>query len=281
MAKPTQKTRSAPAPARKPATPQNLPAQRKGTDVSTDVDALLDQHSGKGISNRPEDNVVPLIYLLQPLSPQALKGQEKYIKGAEAGDLWKRNAPADSCIVKGEEGMLFQACHFNTCWIEWLPERGGFVARYDDRPDNASLEDVEGDDGTIRKVWKMPSGNVVGEYREYAGHVVNEDSGELEPYTISFTGSGHSVAKSWMTTMRAKRTGSGKQAPSFGTIYRLTSILRSRNNNNWYQIVVDEERSATADEIRAGIALFDAFESGAKRVENPDDVGGDVDATDM
>src|SRR5215475_3414815 len=85
---------------------------------------LSDQYAGMGTSHAADDNLVPLVYILQKQSPQVERQDTRHIKGAEAGDIWLRNSPKE--IVKGGEGILFQPCYFTINWIEWVPrERGG------------------------------------------------------------------------------------------------------------------------------------------------------------
>lgn len=248
------------------------PAPKKSTAVavkkaglpSTVRDAAL-KYAGMGISDKASDNIVPLVYLLQGLSPVAQKGHERHIRGAEPGDIWLRNAPPEIAIVKGEDGLDFQPCHMSVCWLEWLPKRGGFVARHVDRPAAAELKDVKGDDGTMRKQWVMPNGNIVNESREYAGFVYL-DGRDPMPYTIPLSGSGHTVGRQWMTTMREERLDDGSRAPIFMNIWKLTPKLRTKNNNSWYMYDVTKVGPVeTAEEVIRGAELHSAFASGLKQ----------------
>ncbi len=251
------------------AKPSTAVVVKKANLPSTVLDAAK-MHAGKGISDRAEDNIVPLIYLLQALSPPAQKGHERYIKGAEAGDIWLRNLPPESCIVKAEDGLVFQPCHLLVCWIEWLPKRGGFVARHASRPREAELTEVKGDDGSPRKVWLMPNKNIVGESREYAGFAY-VDGRDPMPYVIPLSGSGHTVGRQWMTTMREERLPDGSRAPIFMNLWRLTPKLRTKNNNSWYMYEVSKEGSVqTAEEVLRGAALHDAFAAGTKQAAAED-----------
>src|SRR4051812_21319875 len=92
---------------------------------------LYKKDAGRGVSTAMEDNVVPLIYILQALSPQVQKKKEEYVEGAEPGYIWFRGTKK----VVGEEGIAVVPCYYSKVWIEWMPNRGGFVARHDERPD--------------------------------------------------------------------------------------------------------------------------------------------------
>src|SRR3972149_2403505 len=76
--------------------------------ISPEMAAMMKADAGQGISTAPEDNLVPLIYVLQATSPAVKKGDPSRIDGAEAGDFWLRNSSEP--IVRGEDGLLFQPC---------------------------------------------------------------------------------------------------------------------------------------------------------------------------
>jgi hypothetical protein len=141
-----------PPPQRQAAPPPERNAPQSGTAVATRAAASnvpahlrerIAQSTGKGVSKDASDNLVPLIYVLQELSPQAQSRDPRYIEGAVAGNFWLRGM--DPPLVDGEnEGMLVQPCYFNKVVIEWQPNRGGFVARHDTMPEDAQqVEDPQ------------------------------------------------------------------------------------------------------------------------------------------
>jgi len=262
----------------------NLPARvssaggalsREG--VSNKVLELAKKNAGAGTSSDASDNIVPFIYVLQSLSPVALPKNPAYIEGAEAGDFWLKNAPDP--IVKADEGFEFQPVSFSKCWIQWKPERGGFVAKHATKP--AEAEWVEDKKGNGQ--WEMPNGDIVQETREVAGLVLG--MGAPMPYVITFKGSGHTVAKSWNTTCRNKvDPDDGFVWPCYAFSYRLTTQYRSNDKGDWYIVKVDEGEDLRGDEaaFTRGHVLQKAFESGEKRAadeydDEADDTGdGDI-----
>lgn len=262
----------------KTATKEVVPMKKAGALTKSVADAAA-KYAGKGISDRQEDNIVPLVYLLQSNSPQTQKGSDKHVKGATGGAIWLRNAPEGQNVFEGDEGIVFQPCHFNVCWIEWLPNRGGFVARHSARPEAAQLVDVEREDGTTGKRWEMPSGNVVAESREYAGFVHSgdgDDRGDDMAYTIPFGGTNLTVAKQWMSAMRNEKLPSGERAPLFANNYVIKTKLRSRGKFNWFVYEIDKVGPVeTVEEIERGNALADAFSTGTKQsAAHETDTGG-------
>jgi hypothetical protein len=259
-------------------TKSELTEQR--AQLPAELTAALDEDAGVGISTKMEDNVVPLVYLLQANSKAALKGHDKYVPGAEGGSIWLRNEPVEESLIDGEEGMDFLPCYFAKCWIEWMPERGGFVARHADRPVEARLVDSEGDDGRIRKSWQMPNGNTVNESREFSGFVKKD--GKLLPYTIPLSGSGHMVGRNWMTALGNQTTPSGKKAPIWAYYWHITTKLRTVGENSWYQYNVARDGIIQSMEERdLAKALNAAFVAGEKTSAAVEDHDGSSTATEV
>jgi hypothetical protein len=265
----TQKPAAKPAqkqPARASTKPDDNPIARMTT---SNAPARIRQRESKAesVSKSQEDNLVPLIYVLQANSPQCLKGHEKHIQGAEAGNIWLRNDPEP--LLDGERGMDFQCCFFTKDWVEWLPDRGGFVARHPERPDDAEQVTEEGEDGNEKQVWKRPNGNYVVETRYHVGFV-HRVGKSPEPYTIPLTSTGHTVSKQWTT---AQNKLEGGRAEWYDVVWTLRTALKRKNQHAWYQYEVDFNRWATNEEAEAGKNLYDAFASGAKRIEEDEAAG--------
>lgn len=235
------------------------------------------EDAGKGTSQLAADNLVPLIYVLQSNSPQAQKRNPAYIEGAEAGHIWLRNSSHGT--IDGEEGILFQPCYFTADWVEWLPARGGYAGRHDGGPDeppahlNAVEKEIE-EDGNVKKRWVLPNGNVVVYTRYHIGYVIFEDGSAL-PYVIPLSSTGHTVSRGWMTMMNTKKVAGGKVAPSWSCLYRLRTKFKSNAHGEWFTFdVSDEGWVQSLEDYERGRSLNASFESGEKKIDEPEDVGG-------
>jgi hypothetical protein len=256
----------------KPAPKDNkVVALRKSSEVATVSAKVLERAKkmqGAGSSSDASDNIVPFIYVLQSLSPVAMPKNPAYIEGAKAGDFWLRGS-ADP-IVDGEEGFEFQPVNFSKCWIEWKPNREGFVARHATRPEEAVQ--VENDKGQM--VWKMgkaKNANIVVETREVSGFVLGR--GAPEPYVISFSGSGHTPAKEW-NGMCQRFVEDGVKWPCWSRSYLVTNKYRSNDQGSWYTVQVKPLNDMRGDEdFERGEALHLAFASGEKRAADDDGRG--------
>lgn len=252
-------------------------ANTKGTAVARTGTHSVPAHlrnrtSGEGVSTSSDDSLVPMITILQAQSPQAIKQKPEYIKGAEAGVIWLKNAPHP--IVPGEKGILVQPCAFWKNVVEWIPKNkdgsgGGYVGEHETMP--ADAKEVQDKDDPERTRMMSPRGTEYVETRNHAVIVYTED-GQAFPYLIPLSSSGHSVSRQWMFMMKSK-TYEGKVLDSYTVLYRLKTILRTKGTYNWFTFdpkeggEENETLWATDEQVLAGEALCAAFKKGEKRAD--------------
>lgn len=244
---------------------ETLPAPTKASGPPTAFLDEMEKYADAGLSKDAADNMVPLVYILQPLSPQVEKSDDKYIEGAEASDIWLRSA--NSPIVKGSEGILFQPCYFSVDWVEWIPRDsgGGFVGRHKEVPEDAGKMT---DPQTGRTRFLRPNGNEVIETRNHVGFVITEEG--VMPYVIPMSSTGHTVSREWMFKMNGLRLPSGKSAPMWAGLWRMKTRMRKNKTGRWFTWDVNQEGwVANLDEFNRGKDLHQAFASGEKEIEAP------------
>ena len=257
-----------------PADQKNAVATSTPGAPPTFMEEYINEDAGQGVSTAAEDNIVPLIYVLQAGSPQVNKRNEAYIEGAEPGFIWLRNAPRP--IVDGEVGFLFQPCHFFRDVGEWIPRNpdgsgGGFVARWSEMPADAT-EIVPDPAKPNLKKFMSPRDTEYVETRNHAGFVIMDD-GRSVPYNIALSSTGHSVSKAWMGLQTSKYI-AGKQAPAFAAIYRVKTKLRQRGSLSWFVMDMTDAGPdqtimwATKEQYLLGKKLAEAFRSGEKHAES-------------
>lgn len=231
MAKTATKT-----PAKQTTTKNAVSTIKQNTEVaSAELAAMMSADKGKGVSTAMEDNVVPLVYILQSQSPQVLKKKEEYIEGAEAGNIWFRGSKE----VIGDEGILVQPCFFSKAWIEWQPDRGGFAGRHDSRPEDAVLKTDP--KNPKKKWWELPNGNTVVETREHVV-LVHDVFDRPTPFVIPMSGSQHAASRGWMGSMNRKMVpGTDDPAPSFAYLYRMKTSFKSNDQGDWFMWEIEDE----------------------------------------
>lgn len=252
---------------------QVTPSQEQAVPATatSEFDDWMKSQAGQGISNRQEDNIVPQIGILQPLSP-AIVNEE--FPDAKAGDFIIGNE-----IVSGQKGIWFQPCHTSDIWFEFAPMSagGGFVASHEFTgyrggkpilPPGAVSEggfDVRMGD------------NVLLHYKQWAGLLwVNKHPVER---IINFKSTGHTIQKQWMTQARERRFDDGTQMGLYTHVYHLTTEKMTNQKGTWFQLKVGQyQRINQAEDIignpmvaaRMGEALHKAFMGGERQAQAGD-----------
>lgn len=251
---------------------------KKEVGETTDLKAMMEQDAGKGVSTLASDNVVPLVYLLQALSPQCVKQSPKYVspgvagnKGAEAGNIWFRGSKD---LIDGEEtGMRVQLCHFRVVWVQWGPERGdGLRGRHDERPKDAVL--TEDPKNPKKKSWVLPNDDIVVETREHVVLVHDDLYDSPTPVVIPMSGSNHQPAKQWMTDIgRKKIPDTDSRAPLWAYFWRMKTVARTDGEHNWFSWSIEDEDEIVTDVEHYKMAkqLHQDFDTGVKRADTADD----------
>lgn len=267
MAKAAQATKSSGRGA--PAASRNVPAVRKNTAVADNIEDLMEQEAGRGLSMKAEDSIVPIVYVLQDQSPQVKKRDPKYVDGAEPGSLFLRGV---NKVFDGKTGFLFQPAIFAKDFVEWIPRDngGGYVGRHDSMPEDATL--VEDPKNPNKKSYVRKNGNEIVETRYYYGMLIDEETGERMPVVLAFSSSGHTVARNWMALMKAQKTKSGRPRPAYGCVYRVTTVERSNSAGNWF--VINPEFHANIEDIdpalyTEGRDFCQSIEMGTRVAEDP------------
>ena len=127
-------------------------ANAKTTAVANLMDDLFDSQ-GQGMETIvAEDMQIPFLRILQPLSPQLLKTDSKFIKGASAGDIFNT---VTGQFWEADTGLTVLMCAYTTKFLEFqLRESGG-----------GFMGELSADDPDIRKTERngstemLPSGN--------------------------------------------------------------------------------------------------------------------------
>lgn len=239
---------------------ENLPATISGGGLPGFLADQLEADAGMGLSKAADDNILPLMYVLQSNSPQVQRGNPAMIKGAKPGDLWIKGT---SEAIDGETGLVVQPCAFRKDWVEWVPRNagGGYVGRHDSLP--ADAREKEDENGRKKNV--LPNNNEVNETRY---HYVLADSA---PIVIPFSSTGHTTSRDWMNKMNNLRLPNKKSAPAFAGLWRLTTAQRTNKAGSWYVIVATYEGwVGSVEEYELGKTLFEQVESGAVKAGDED-----------
>ena len=237
--------------------------QTRTDSLPEELLGLTEEDAGRGVSFDQEDQLIPLIYVLQSNSPVVEKrNNPNYVEGAEPGHFWLRNSIHP--IANGEEGIEVIPCGMQRTWIEWLPQRQGFVTRHSEPPADMETRTVRGDDGRERSVLARPNGNFIQDTREFYLLV------DGQPYVLPCSGTKHSFARQWQSMFHQFRHPKTNDVmPSYARKYRLTTVPASNALGKWYGIRFSDLGFVNTPEYKAARALNDAVAKGTKRAEAP------------
>ena len=252
---------------------KNVPAvvNHGSTAIPDHLREALAESTGLGVSTSQDDNIIPMVYLLQKGSPQVDERDDDYVDGAKPGEIWLKGSL--NPIRSGSDGILFQPCAFEKFWVEWKPNRGGYVNRHKHCPADAEEITVKNDKGEDVQVWARPNKNQLVETRYHYGFV------GAEPYVIPMSSTQHTVSRTWMSLMNQFKDARGNPLDSCAKLYRLTTVRREKDGNNWFVFKVDDGGWATVEQYRAGLAFGKAILAGEKRADI-DGEAADADADD-
>jgi hypothetical protein len=231
--------------------------------VPDDLLGVTEEDAGMGVSFKQEDQLLPLIYVLQQNSPVVEKRGEAYIEGAEAGHFWLRNSLTP--IKDGVLGIEAIPCEMIRTWIEWLPNRQGFVARHDAAPSDM-VERIQRDESGREKTILVRSGNgnIIQDTREFFLMV------DGQPFDLPCTGTKHTFARQWQTMFHQfHHPKTHNVMPAFSRKYRLTTVPMSNAIGKWFGLRFQDLGHVTVPEYNAAKAFHMAVKRGEKKGEAP------------
>ena len=200
----------------------------KHPQQSTDIahaSALFSDYAGAGMEHvGVRDVTIPRFKILQDLSPEVNKRKDTYIEGAEPGLICNTGFKT---VARSIEVI---PCIYRRHHIEWLPDRGGFVA--DHGEDDSLLRQARIDD---KRNAILPNGNLIVETPTWYVLDLSNGTEAIIPMSRTLAAS----SRDWMTLATAEKLprpdGLGKYTPPlFYRGYTLTTRLREKGDNSWF-----------------------------------------------
>lgn len=168
---------------------------------------------------------IPFLVILQKGSPQLNKEKSQYIKGAEVGEWF-------NTVTKKTYGQSVNivALKFEHLYIEWLPDRGGFVSYH--TPEHAAQL---ADDVTFGK-WKAVNGNDLSEQYSYIILIEGHESDGI--MVMSLASSAIKMAKEWNRLMTSHIMDNGEKAKPYYLVWTITTEYVENDRGDWYTPVI-------------------------------------------
>jgi hypothetical protein len=202
-------------------TKKNEMVKKGEGNLPAEMNDLFNQDANKGFENTTqEDFALPLLYLLQPLSPQ-VQDEDAPMR---AGDFFHNVA---NLALPGKAGFRVIPTAYRKSYVEWVPRDagGGFVAQYDTRDEADASCDV---------------GNEIKETVNLFLLVEMEADGAWVEVVMPCTSTKLKKTRHLMTLMSMKKIpGTSNTAPMFGQIFRLYSTQEKNDKGTFYNIAFD------------------------------------------
>lgn len=219
------------------------------------------ENAGAGTENLTADDMqIPFLRILQPLSPQLLKTDPKYLKGASAGDLFNT---VTGDVWDADTGVTIIPCAFQKKYLEFQIREngGGYVGEHSpNAPEVTKTERVGSSE-------MMASGNelIVSFQFLVLGMTPN---GSFQQMICDMKKTQTKVAKQWNT----RRTGLKIMHPTKGlftppmwaTVWKLKTVQETNDKGSWFNYDVSNlDASAVSPEAMAEAkGLFTKFQKG-------------------
>jgi hypothetical protein len=210
------------------------------TAAVDEVEALAQQDAGRGTSQEASDKFLPLLTILQGLSPQCDQDSPQYMEGARAGVIWLKNF--EPPLIDGKDGIIVQPAKLYVEWLEWIPRDrgGGMVGRYLTRPARAKCVDV------ARNKWIIGDNDL----RETRVWVVNLIwSGHPISFAIPCPSTLNTFAKQWNTVIDQQFEASGTKSPAWRHLWKLVTRQRTNAQGKWYVFSFEHVQKVTSREM--------------------------------
>lgn len=209
--------------------------QSAGTDANANAqdvffDYLKNDNQGGFTDLTPDTCALPFIRILQELSPQCRSTKKEFTQGAEPGMLY--NSVNNRLLVSPVQLIVGK---FERYFIEWKPNRGGFVRPHTPAAVQKSLaqqdHDVFYEEGSNKLMTRQ--GNYLQD--TYIYYVVFPKYIEDGICLLCLTSTALKEARRWNSLLiNTVLPGSTLIAQPYHLLWSLSTVLQSNDKGEWY-----------------------------------------------
>lgn len=227
--------------------------------------------AGRGSQNvTQKDTATPMLIMLQSNSPQTKKQDGKYIDGAQPGMILNN---VSNELLDGEKGFMVVPAYFEKVFIEWKPNREGFVAIHDVNTklrEQVKMTPVKQADGSMKELPLIPNGNLLVETNQHYVLIVG-DNGAVEPAVIPMVSTALKCSRTWNSLIKKMTMTDSKgqmfNPASYYMVYKLNSKYRTKGNNSWFTWSVQQVGPVPNRTLYEAAKAFEAaIDAGSVRV---------------
>lgn len=179
------------------------------------------------------DFVMPLLKVLQKLSPELNPQKAQFIKEAKVGQF------LDTSTGELLDSVEVIPCLYKPQMVEWKPNRGGFVASHEPGAESGLPRNE-------KNQFVKPNGNLLIDTRYYYCLRITK-TGELIPNILALSSSNIKMSKDWLTKMlsqkvKSSKTGDMVPLPIFINVCKITTQYETKGEHDWFKWIVSLDR---------------------------------------
>ena len=208
-----------------------------------------------------EHLALPFIRMIQNGSPERKKTNAKFIEGSEEGDIFNTVTRE---LYKQDKGIFVVPCAFEFAHLEFIPmdEGGGFVGKLE--PNDPAIRSANRDENN-KDI--LPNGNELVKVAQHYVYVVDQETGAYQQAILGMQSTSLKVSRGWNTQIKMQTAMVDDRRiklPSFGTVWHLSTVEKTRDNYTWYEWSVLGRTSYVQDEdlYEEAKSFSDLIESG-------------------
>lgn len=257
---------------------------KKAADETTALalQSMYEEDVDAGFESADKDSyAIPMLNILQSLSPQVDESEGEYIEGAKPGMMFN-NVSGE--LYGNTDGLVVVPCAYRRGFVEWRPREsgGGFVAEYSVAEAEELLEKCVRND---KNQDVLPNGNLLVDTRTHYVLRISSD-GAYEPAVMAMSSTQLKKSRKWMSRMKnikfKRADGSQFTPPMYANMWKFTTVPESNDKGKWHGwkeelvgVVEDPQVYRAAKEFKE---LVSSGELNIKRTEStvPDPEEDDI-----
>lgn len=228
---------------KKPAEVAKIPEQETAVALPFDYG----EHAGVGLDLSIDDLKIPFIVLAQKDSKILDPEEESYVPGGEIGQL------LNAATKEYTDELLLVPAVKRVTYVEWLPDRGGFVAEH--LPTDPVVREARQNAVKRNEMRHPQTGNELQETRSLFCIIADQDLNPVGYCVVAFASSKIGSWREYFTLIdTAKAT---KSSPLYAHLIRLSSVDQKRKGKKFKNLSLlparDEAGEFTTDKMKASV----------------------------
>ena len=247
--------------ATKKSTSKDIATQDTTSNVPAEfLEELVGDAGRGGESVTADDMTIPFVKVAQALSPELKKNEASYIEELEEGDFF--NSATQEVWKNEGGGITFVPVLYMRKYLEWLPEREGFVGEHGPEIIQQTSKGEKGENF-------LSNGNEIIITGTWYVLIVNRETGDIQRGVVSLAKTQLKKSRALMTKLKSVtlKSANGPFNPAlFYNLVDATTAPEQSGKNSWMGWVL--KLGGNVFDLPNGADIYATAKSFLKAVEN-------------